>query len=73
MKVKDTDVDLTGAQWFKSSRSGAAGHCVEAAFLENHQVGLRDSKDPSGTALKFTSAAFSTFIAGVKAGQFDQR
>ncbi len=66
------DVDLTGAQWFKSSRSGAAGHCVEVAFLENQATAVRDSKDPSGPALVFTAAEWDAFVGGAKGGEFDR-
>ncbi|WP_043511192.1 MULTISPECIES: DUF397 domain-containing protein [unclassified Actinoplanes] len=59
--------------WFKSSYSGAAGHCVETAFLENNKVGVRDSKNRSGPALIFTAAEWDAFVAGVKANEFDRR
>jgi hypothetical protein len=72
MKVKGMDVDLDGANWVKSSRSGAAGHCVEVAFLENNGVGVRDSKDPSGPALVFTPAEWDAFMGGAKDGEFDR-
>jgi hypothetical protein len=32
-------------------------------------VAVRDSKDPTGLALAFTSADWRTFISGVKAGE----
>jgi hypothetical protein len=57
--------------WFKSSRSGAAGHCVETAFLENNQVAVRDSKHRTGPVLIFTGAEWDAFVAGAKAGEFD--
>lgn len=56
--------------WYKSSRSGS-GNCVEVAFDESAAVGVRDSKDPDGPTLSFTQAEWSAFIAGVKAGEFD--
>jgi hypothetical protein len=31
---------------------------------------VRDSKDPSGPVLGFPAAAFASFVAGVKAGEF---
>jgi hypothetical protein len=65
-------VDLTRAKWFKSTRSGAAGHCVEAAFLEYGAVGVRDSKDPTGPALVFTADEWSAFVGGAKDGEFDR-
>ncbi|MGW5517040.1 DUF397 domain-containing protein [Nocardia africana] len=63
--------DLSGAKWFKSSRSGASKDCVEVAFLED-AVGVRDSKNPTGPALIFTPSEWSAFTAGVEAGKFDQ-
>ena len=46
---------LDGATWFKSSDSGAAGHCVEAAFVANSRyVGVRNSRQPDGPALIFS-------------------
>ena len=44
-------VDLSGANWRKSSASGANG-CVEVAFVEG-QVAVRDSKDRAGPVLVF--------------------
>ncbi|MFE9321658.1 DUF397 domain-containing protein [Nocardia sp. NPDC052278] len=39
-------MDLVGAQWFKSTRSGAGKDCVEVAFLAGGRIGVRDSKIP---------------------------
>ena len=66
-------IDLTDAQWFKSSRSGSAGECVEVAWLEAGHVGIRDSKNPTGPALIFTPAEWDTFTAGVHDGEFNRR
>lgn len=44
--------DLTGAQWRKSSRSGAVGNCVELAPF-GEVTAVRDSKCPTGPALVF--------------------
>ncbi|WP_433624407.1 DUF397 domain-containing protein [Nocardia sp. CA-120079] len=46
--------NLSNANRFKSSRSGASSNCVELAFLPNNHVGVRDSKNPSGPTLVFT-------------------
>ncbi len=46
-------VDLSTAEWRKSSRSGANG-CVEVTFVED-QVAVRDSKDRGGPVLVFTA------------------
>ncbi|MGI5211549.1 DUF397 domain-containing protein [Plantactinospora sp. CA-290183] len=54
--------ELTGGTWRKSSRSGE-GDCVEVAADLPDAVGVRDSKDPAGPALLFTSAAWRAFLA----------
>lgn len=55
--------DLAGAVWRKSTRSGGSGgNCVEVADNLPGVVGVRDSKDPSGPALRFTPAAWSAFL-----------
>ena len=61
--------DLTGANWFKSSKSANNGQCVEVAFV-GEQVAVRDSKNPTGPALLFTQDDWSAFIAGVTANEF---
>lgn len=63
--------DLSGTVWFKSSHSGSQGDCVEVAWLAGGVVGVRDSKDPAGPALRFTPAAWDSFTAGVAVGIFD--
>lgn len=65
-------VDFSGAQWFKSSRSGGSKNCVEVAFLPDNAVGVRDSKDPSGSALAFTAGEWSSFTAAVARGDLDR-
>lgn len=70
--MNDVNVDLTGAKWFKSSRSQAGKECVEVAHLDTGLVGTRDSKNPNGPALVFTPGEWDAFIAGAKAGEFDR-
>ncbi|QIS19488.1 DUF397 domain-containing protein [Nocardia terpenica] len=65
-------IDLSGAKWFKSSRSGPQKDCVEIAHLNQGQVGVRDSKNPTGPALVFTPSQWDTFTADVKGGAFDR-
>ncbi|WP_280345891.1 DUF397 domain-containing protein [Nocardia abscessus] len=65
-------VDLSGAHWFKSSRSGGGQDCVEIAFLDTGRVGVRDSKNPASPALVFTPSEWDAFAASVAAGEFDQ-
>jgi len=58
--------------WRKSTRSGAAGHCVEVADTPA-TVYVRDSKDASGPMLRFAASDWAEFIAGVRDGEFDRR
>jgi hypothetical protein len=64
-------MDLSRAEWRKSSRSGDnGGACVEVA-RNLPRVAVRDSKDPGGPALVFSPADWQSFTASVKAGRFD--
>ncbi|MCG5465067.1 DUF397 domain-containing protein [Micromonospora sp. MED01] len=56
-------VDLTGAHWRKSTRSGSnGGECVEVADNLPGIVAVRDSKDPHGPALTFSPTAWASFV-----------
>ncbi|MET7879041.1 DUF397 domain-containing protein [Micromonospora profundi] len=56
-------MDLIGARWRKSTRSGGnGGDCVEVAANLPGVVGVRDSKDPAGPVLTFTPAAWTRFL-----------
>ncbi|MGQ4271032.1 DUF397 domain-containing protein [Nocardiopsis changdeensis] len=59
--VTKSDGRLTGS-WTKASYSGSAGACVEAAHLAPSQVGLRDSKHPTDTALTLPVGEWALFI-----------
>jgi hypothetical protein len=63
-----TTVDLSGASWFKSSRSGSQSACVEVAWLHNGRVGVRDSKNAAGPALIFTPEVWDAFTIDIQAG-----
>ena len=56
--------------WRKSSYSGGQGECVEVAGDLPH-VAVRDSKDPAGPKLIFTSAEWRSFVASIRAGRHD--
>ena len=64
-------VDLSGAQWFKSSRSSSQKECVEVAHLSEGMVGVRDSKNPTGPALVFAPTEWDAFTARLERGNFD--
>ncbi len=62
--------DLADAH-FRKSYFSAQGNCVEVAALGGGKVAVRDSKDPSGQVLIFTSSEWSAFSSGVKMQEFD--
>lgn len=64
-------MDLSQAQWHKSTRSGSTGDCVEVAENLPGVIAVRDSKNPAGPALIFTPAEWAAFIDGVKDGEFN--
>jgi Domain of unknown function (DUF397) len=60
-------MDLTHADWRKTSYSGTnGGNCVEVARNLPGVVAVRDSKNPGGPALVFTPADWEAFTAGLK-------
>ncbi|MCP9987144.1 DUF397 domain-containing protein [Streptomyces sudanensis] len=61
--------DLNGTIWRKSTHSNQeGGNCVEVADGFRTVVPVRDSKTPHGPALRFTTAAWTTFTDGLKSG-----
>ena len=64
-------VHQNGMTWRKSTRSGAAGHCVEIAETRA-TVLVRDSKDAGGPVLRFAASGWEGFLAGVRNGEFDR-
>jgi Domain of unknown function (DUF397) len=65
-------MDLTGAEWRKSSYSGNGGNtCVEVARNLPGIVAVRDSKDRSGPVLAFAPSAWQELITVVRSGGLD--
>lgn len=60
-------IDLTHARWNKSSHSGGGNDCVEVAQNLVGVVAVRDSKDPGGPALVFSTTAWRVFVQQVRA------
>jgi hypothetical protein len=56
--------------WRKSSFSNGGDNCVEVAFADDGQVGVRDSKDRSLPPHVFTRAEWDAFLAGIANGEF---
>lgn len=71
IEAKGFSVNLEGAGWRKSTRSGPySDNCVEVAFVGG-AVALRDSKDKAGAVLLFTPEEWLAFVDGTKDGEFD--
>jgi Domain of unknown function (DUF397) len=61
-------MDLTHAEWRKSSRSGDnGGACVEVARNLPGVVAVRDSKNPDGPVLIVSKDEWATFTARLRA------
>lgn len=62
------DLDLSRAQWRKSSYSGNNGNCVEVATNLPDLVAIRDSKNSDGSRLFMSAASWRVFVRDLKAG-----
>ncbi|MEB3371141.1 DUF397 domain-containing protein, partial [Saccharopolyspora mangrovi] len=59
-------MDLTNAQWRKSSHSvGEGSACVEVAFLDE-DIAVRDSKSPDTGVLAFPAESWRRFLTSLE-------
>ena len=62
-----TGIDLSRAEWRKSSHSSQSGNCVEVARNLPGLVAVRDSKEPCGTKLLVSRETWQAFIRSLRA------
>ena len=64
--------EIVPVSWQKSQRSNPSGNCVEMALLpDGAGIAVRNSRDPEGPALIYTSDEIIAFILGARDGDFD--
>ena len=61
------EIDLSCAEWRKSSHSSQSGNCVEVARNLPGLVAVRDSKDPDVGRLVVSREAWQVFMKKVRA------
>jgi hypothetical protein len=65
--MSPSGIDLSRAEWRKSSQSGGnGGQCVEVAHNLTAVVAVRDSKDRHGGTLIFSRQVWAEFIDTVR-------
>ena len=62
-----TEIDLSRAEWRKSSYSSQSGNCVEVARNLPGQIAVRDSKEPDGTKLVVSRETWRAFLLALRA------
>jgi Domain of unknown function (DUF397) len=70
-KIVLSDTEREGLSWVKSQYSGANGQCIEIASTSG-KIAIRDSKDPEGPVLVYTTGEFTAFLHGARNGEFDR-
>ena len=61
------EVDLSCAEWRKSSHSSQSGNCVEVARNLPGLVAVRDAKTPEGAKLLVSEKTWLAFIRDIQA------
>ena len=59
------EIDLSCAEWQKSSHSSQSGNCVEVARNLPGLVAVRDSKEPGGAKLLVSPEIWRAFMRDV--------
>jgi hypothetical protein len=62
-----TEIDLSRAEWRKSSYSSQSGNCVEVARNLPGLVAVRDSKEPDGVRLVVSQETWQAFLLALRA------
>ncbi|MEQ3550142.1 DUF397 domain-containing protein [Pseudonocardia nematodicida] len=62
--------EIDALDWRKSVRSGYQGNCVELAVTAG-AIAVRNSRDPHGTVLAFSSPEMAAFLGAIKSGELD--
>ncbi|MFI7337048.1 DUF397 domain-containing protein [Streptomyces sp. NPDC050085] len=62
-------LDLTDADWTKSSFSAGENDCVEITVLPGGGRAVRDSKHPEREALRYTATEWAAFRQAMIAGE----
>ncbi len=61
------EIDLSRAEWHKSSYSSQNGNCVEVAHNLPGLVAIRDSKEPGRAKLVVSAETWRVFIRDLRA------
>jgi Domain of unknown function (DUF397) len=61
-----TEIDLSRAEWRKSSYSSQDGNCVEVARNLPGLVAIRDSRAPDGAKLVVSQETWRAFLKGLR-------
>ena len=62
-----TEIDLSRAEWRKSSHSSQDGNCVEVARNLPGLAAVRHSKEPDGARLVISQETWLEFVKGMRA------
>ena len=70
--MRSNGSELADSSWRKSTYS-QVGECVELANPCPGLIAVRDSKNPAGPMLTYTSAEWRAFLHAARSGAYDLR